>query len=182
MVQNGTIKFHVNKLSHDPGPKLANPRVERKSQRKNAFVGSPLCGAKNLRFRHGRKKNLNKNLTFPFLRFIVRIFEVYISKIFHAPEKLFKAFGPFVGSMFVSQAYNIPKHFVLKRFVSRATTLVGQNGTIKFHVNKLPHHRGPKLPNPRVERKSQRKNAFVGVPLCGAKKPKISTWFQKEFE
>ena len=76
----------------------------------------------------------------------------------------------------------MPQRYILKRFVSRAATLVVQNGAIKFHVNKLPHHRGPKLPNPRVERKSQRKNAFVGSPLCGAKKPKISTWFQKEFE
>ena len=102
---------------------------------------------------------------------------MYISKIFHAPEKLFKAFGPFVGSMFVSQAYNIPKHFVLKRFVSRAATLVVQNGTVKFHVHKLSHDPGPKLANPGVERKSQRKNAFAGSPLCGAKKPKISTSF-----
>ena len=57
-----------------------------------------------------------------------------------------------------------------------------QNGTIKFHVNKLSHDPGPKLANPRLERKSQRKNAFVGSPLGGAKKPKIATWFQKEFE
>ena len=74
MVQNGAIKFHVNKLPHHRGPKLPNPRVERKSQRKNAFVGSPFVGPKNLRFRHGFKKNLNKNLIFPFSRFIVRIF------------------------------------------------------------------------------------------------------------
>ena len=81
-------------------------------------------GPKDLRFRHGFEKNLNKNLIFPFLRFIVGIFEVYISKIFHAPEKLFEPFGPFVGSMFVNQAENIPKHYILKRFVSRAATLV----------------------------------------------------------
>ena len=100
MVQNGTIKFHVKKLPHHRGPKLANPRVERKSQRKMLLWGPPFVGPKNLRFRHGFKKNLNKNLIFPFSRFIVRIFEVYISKIFHAPEKLFESLGPFVGSMF----------------------------------------------------------------------------------
>ena len=51
------------------------------------------------------------------------------------------------------------------------------SGTNKFHVDKLPHHHGPKLPDSTVEKKFQRKNAFVGSPLCGAKKHKISTRF-----
>ena len=65
--------------------------------------GPPFVGPKNLRFQYGFKKNLNKNLIFPFSSFYCENFEVYISKIVHAFENLSKLLkGPFVGSMFVS--------------------------------------------------------------------------------
>ena len=53
---SGTNKFHVNQVPHHRGLKLPNPRVERKSRRKNAFVGPPFVGPKNIRFRHGFKR------------------------------------------------------------------------------------------------------------------------------
>ena len=56
-------------------------------------------GPKNKRFRHGFKKTLNKNLIFAIFSFFVSKIQVYGS-----PWKPLKVFGPFVGSMFVSQA------------------------------------------------------------------------------
>ena len=59
----------------------------------------PFVGPKNIRFRHGFKRNLKKDLIFAIFRFIVSKIQVYVS-----PWKPLKVFGPFVGSMFVSQA------------------------------------------------------------------------------
>ena len=54
--------------------------------RKNAFVGfPPFLGPKNIRFRHGFKRILNKNLIFAIFRFILWKLGVYISNKFHAP-------------------------------------------------------------------------------------------------
>ena len=81
---SGTNRFHVNKLPHHRGPNLPNPKEERKSHRKNAFVGSqmllwgpPFVGLKNARFGHGFEKNLIKNLVSLSLPLCVKFLGVH---------------------------------------------------------------------------------------------------------
>ena len=70
---------------------------------------------------------------------------------------------------------NFPQQHISKRFVFPGNNISGTN---RFHVKKLPHHRGPNLPNPKDERKSHRKNAFVGS-FVGPKKARFGHGFEK---
>ena len=72
---------------------------------------------------------------------------------------------------------NFPQQHISKRFVFPGNNISGTN---RFHVNKLPHHRGPNLPIPNKKRKSHRKNVFFwGPPFVGPKNARFGHGFEK---
>ena len=129
-----------------------------------------------IRFGHGFKMNFLKNLAFPSFPF----YFLRSSGVHHAvssmPLKTFCLYflAPSWVPCLFPRPRNFPQQHISKRFVFPGNNISGTN---RFHVNKLPHHRGPKLPNPKEERKSHRKNSFVGPPFVGPKKARFGHGF-----
>ena len=129
-----------------------------------------------IRFGHGFKMNFLKNLAFPSFPF----YFLRSSGVHHAvnsmPLKTFCLYflAPSWVPCLFPRPRNFPQQHISKRFVFPGNNISGTN---RFHVNKLPQHRGPKLPNPKEERKSHRKNAFVGPPFVGPKKARFGHGF-----